>query len=54
MNAQKEIESDSENFDERITKFRAVVEKLWRFEVPGAFLQISSYAHTYERLRKNI
>jgi hypothetical protein len=28
MNEQKEIGSDSENFGERITKFRVVVEKL--------------------------
>jgi hypothetical protein len=41
MNAQKERGSDSENFGERITEFGVVVEKLSRFEVPGAFLQIS-------------
>jgi hypothetical protein len=33
--------SDSKNFGERITKFGVVVEKLCRFEVPLAFLQIS-------------
>jgi hypothetical protein len=41
MNVQKERGSDSKNFGERITEFGVVVEKLWRFEVPGAFLQIS-------------
>jgi hypothetical protein len=41
MNAQRERGSDSENFGERITEFRVVVEKLGRFEVPEAFLQIS-------------
>jgi hypothetical protein len=40
MNAQRERGSDSENFGERITEFRVVVEKLGRFEVPEAFLQI--------------
>jgi hypothetical protein len=36
MNVQKERESDSENFGTRITGFRAVVEKIWSFEVSGA------------------
>jgi hypothetical protein len=38
MNVQKERESDSENFDTRITGFRVVVEKIWSFEVSGAIL----------------
>jgi hypothetical protein len=41
MNAQKGRGSGSENFGERITEFGVVVEKLLRFEVSGAFLQIS-------------
>jgi hypothetical protein len=40
MNAQKERGSDSENFSIKITEFGVVAEKLWRFEVPRAFLHI--------------
>jgi hypothetical protein len=35
MNAQKERESDSENFGTRITGFGVVVEKIWIFEIFG-------------------
>jgi hypothetical protein len=41
IKVQKERGSDSKNFGERITEFGVAVEKLRRFEVPGAFLQIS-------------
>jgi hypothetical protein len=41
IKAQKERGSDSKNFGERITEFGVAVEKLRRFEVAGAFLQIS-------------
>jgi hypothetical protein len=34
----KKKESDSENFDTRITGFGVVVEKIWSFEVSGAIL----------------
>jgi hypothetical protein len=40
MNAQKEGESDSENFGIRITRFGVVVEKIWIFEVLELFLWI--------------
>jgi hypothetical protein len=40
MNAQKERESDSENFGTRITRFGDVVEKILIFEVWELFLWI--------------
>jgi hypothetical protein len=38
MNAWNERESDSENFDERITEFKVTVVKIWRKEVIGTYL----------------
>jgi hypothetical protein len=38
MNAQKERESDSENFGERITEFGVMVAKIWRKDVIGTYL----------------
>jgi hypothetical protein len=40
MNACNERRSDPENFGERITRFRVVVEKIRKFEVSGLFLWI--------------
>jgi hypothetical protein len=38
MNAWNKIESDFENFGERITKFGVTVAKIWRKEVIGTYL----------------
>jgi hypothetical protein len=38
MNAQKERESDSENFGERITEFGVTVAKIWWKDVIGTYL----------------
>jgi hypothetical protein len=40
MNAQNERRNDPENFEEGITRFGVVVEKIWNFEVLGLFLWI--------------
>jgi hypothetical protein len=38
MNAQKEKESDSKNFGERITEFGVTVVKIWQKEVIWTYL----------------